>query len=143
MIVIISLFAKNNNSFSNPAARKKRIFPRQAPTLLANAQRESSTLWYPHPPPERWHEYGYCCRIECTVEETRVRFARASSLYRHGAVQGFGCSQQAFCNANGVCIDRHIACYNGVGSEKFTASELCRCPNLSYNEDVLRERSIA
>ena len=32
-----------------------------------------------------------------------------------------------------------IACYNGVGSEKFTASEL----NLSYNEDVLRERSIA
>ena len=46
MIVIISLFAKNNNSFSNPAARKKRIFPRQAPTLLANAQRESSTLWY-------------------------------------------------------------------------------------------------
>ena len=36
-----------------------------------------------------------------------------------------------------------IACYNGVGSEKFTASELYRCPNLSYNEDVLRERSIA
>ena len=35
------------------------------------------------------------------------------------------------------------ACYNGVGSEKFTASELYRCPNLSYNEDVLRERSIA
>jgi len=37
----------------------------------------------------------------------------------------------------------HLACYNGVGSEKFTASELYRCPNLSYNEDVLRERSIA
>ena len=36
-----------------------------------------------------------------------------------------------------------IACYNGVGSEKFTASELYRCPSLSYNEDVLRERSIA
>ena len=36
-----------------------------------------------------------------------------------------------------------IACYNGVGSEKLTASELYRCPNLSYNEDVLRERSIA
>ena len=31
--------------------------------------------------------------------ETRVRFARASSLHRHDAVQGFGCSQQVFCNA--------------------------------------------
>ncbi|MFR8400939.1 MAG: hypothetical protein ACLVBX_02205 [Faecalibacterium prausnitzii] len=36
-----------------------------------------------------------------------------------------------------------LTIYNGVGSEKFTASELYRCPNLSYNEDVLRERSIA
>lgn len=42
-----------------------------------------------------------------------------------------------------VCINTGIACYNGVGSEKLTASELYRCPNLSYNEDVLRERSIA
>ena len=42
-----------------------------------------------------------------------------------------------------LCIYRGTACYNGVGSEKFTASELYRCPNLSYNEDVLRERSIA
>ena len=44
-----------------------------------------------------------------------------------------------------ICICAHecTACYNGVGSEKFTASELYRCPNLSYNEDVLRERSIA
>ena len=42
-----------------------------------------------------------------------------------------------------ICIYRHTACYNGVGSEKLTASELYRCPNLSYNEDVLRERSIA
>ncbi|WP_270195628.1 hypothetical protein, partial [Faecalibacterium prausnitzii] len=41
------------------------------------------------------------------------------------------------------CIYDGIACYNGVGSEKLTASELYRCPNLSYNEDVLRERSIA
>ena len=41
------------------------------------------------------------------------------------------------------CIYVCIACYNGVGSEKLTASELYRCPNLSYNEDVLRERSIA
>ena len=38
---------------------------------------------------------------------------------------------------------RLFAVYNGVGSEKFTASELYRCPNPSYNEDVLRERSIA
>ena len=41
------------------------------------------------------------------------------------------------------CIYVCTACYNGVGSEKLTASELYRCPNLSYNEDVLRERSIA
>ena len=41
------------------------------------------------------------------------------------------------------CIYVCIACYNGVGSEKLTASELYRCPTLSYNEDVLRERSIA
>ena len=38
-----------------------------------------------------------------------------SAMQSHGlhppdAVQGFGCSQQVFCNANGVCIDRHIAC---------------------------------
>lgn len=32
------------------------------------------------------------------------------SLYPPDAVQGFGCLQQVFCNANGVCIDRHIAC---------------------------------
>ena len=44
---------------------------------------------------------------------------------------------------NGLCIYEDTACYNGVGSEKLTASELLRCPNLSYNEDVLRERSIA
>lgn len=31
-------------------------------------------------------------------------------LHPTDAVQGFGISQQVFCNANGVCIDRHIAC---------------------------------
>ena len=40
-------------------------------------------------------------------------------------------------------VGKGIACYNWVGPGKFTASELCRCPNLSYNEDVLRERGIA
>ena len=35
---------------------------------------------------------------------------QSHSLHPPDAVQGFGCSQQAFCNANGVCIDRHIAC---------------------------------
>ena len=44
---------------------------------------------------------------------------------------------------SGMLETSDIVCYNGVGSEKFTASELYRCPNLSYNEDVLRERSIA
>ena len=62
------------------------------------------------PPPERGNECGCRCRFECAVGEAGLRIARAYSLHRHGAVQGFGCSQQAFCNANGVCIDRHIAC---------------------------------
>ena len=35
---------------------------------------------------------------------------QSHSLHPPDAVQGFGCSQQVFCNANGVCIDRHIAC---------------------------------
>ena len=57
---------------------------------------------------------------------------------------GFGRSpNKHFAVQNSLCIYKDIACYNGVGSEKFTASELYRCPNLSYNEDVLRERSIA
>ena len=54
-----------------------------------------------------------------------------------------GKSRRDFLLCGPVCINTGIACYNGVGSEKFTASELYRCPNLSYNEDVLRERSIA
>lgn len=54
-----------------------------------------------------------------------------------------GKSQRDFLLCGPVCINTGIACYNGVGSEKLTASELYRCPNLSYNEDVLRERSIA
>ena len=35
---------------------------------------------------------------------------QSHSLHPPDAVRGFGCSQQVFCNANGVCIDRHIAC---------------------------------
>ena len=54
-----------------------------------------------------------------------------------------GKSRRDFLLCGPVCINTGIACYNGVGSEKLTASELLRCPNLSYNEDVLRERSIA
>ena len=54
---------------------------------------------------------------------------------------GFGASPNK--QRPGLCGHGGIACYNGVGSEKLTASELYRCPNLSYNEDVLRERSIA
>ena len=74
----------------------------------------------PRPPPEQWHGCGYCYRIECTVGEAGLRFAKASSLYRHGAVHGFGCSQQVFCNANGVCIDRHILydCSAGTAEER-------------------------
>ena len=67
------------------------------------------------------------------------------SLHPADAVhKGFGTIPTSILQRkNGVCIDKRPACYNGVGSEKFTASELYRCPNLSYNEDVLRERSIA
>ena len=58
--------------------------------------------------------------------------------------RGLGCSPTSVLQRKKCfCIDENIACYNGVGSEKLTASELYRCPNLSYNEDVLRERSIA
>lgn len=52
------------------------------------------------------------------------------------------CPNKRICK-NREPVQVYTACYNGVGSEKFTASELYRCPNLSYNEDVLRERSIA
>ena len=67
------------------------------------------------------------------------------SLRRDGAdLKGFGISQQAFCNAKIADVyTSALLATMGVGSEKFTASELYRCPNLSYNEDVLRERSIA
>jgi len=68
-----------------------------------------------------------------------VRDSSQQVLATQGAVyvQGPLLARAAYCIY--VCP----ACYNGVGSEKFTASELYRCPNLSYNEDVLRERSIA
>lgn len=38
-----------------------------------------------------------------------------------------------FAKQNSICIDVCPACYNCVGSERFTASELYRRPNLSYN----------
>ena len=61
--------------------------------------------------------------------------------------RGLGTAQQAFwiwfleirfknCKLVPACT----ACYNCVGSERFTASELYRRPNLSYNWDVQRER---
>ena len=170
MVMIISPFAKNNNSFFNPAARKKRIFPSKSPLHFADYRGESVISSYyisaprpqarsveqppqtvptasttsavrvqtanpntpcqcakrkfyplvPRPPPEQWHGCGYCYRIECTVGEAGLRFAKASSLYRHGAVHGFGCSQQVFCNASGVCIDRHILydCSAGTAEER-------------------------
>ena len=79
------------------------------------AKRKFSPL-VPRPPPERGHGCGYCYRIECTVGEAGVRAARAHPLHPPDAVQGFGCSQQAFCNANGVCIDRHILYDRSAGT---------------------------
>ena len=171
MVMIISPFAKNNNSFFNPAARKKRISPSKSPLHFADYRGESVISSYyisaprpqarsveqppqavptasttsavrvqtespntpcrcakrkfyplvPRPPPERWHGCGYCCRIECTVGEAGVRAARAHPLHPPDAVHGFVCSQQAFCNANGVCIDRHILYDRSAGT-----SEECR-----------------
>ena len=169
MVMIISPFAKNNNSFFNPAARKKRIFPSKSPLHFADYRGESVISSYyisaprpqarsveqppqtvptasttsavrvqtanpntpcqcakrkfsplvPRPPPEQWHGCGYCYRIECTVGEAGVRAARAHPLHPPDAVHGFVCSQQAFCNANGVCIDRHILydCSAGTAEE--------------------------
>ena len=67
------------------------------------------------------------------------------SLHPANAVhKGFGTIPTSILQRkNGVCIYGRPACYNGVGSEKLTASELYRCPSLGNNEDVLRERSIA
>ena len=78
---------------------------------------------------------------------------QSHSLHPLDAVQGFGCSQQVFCNANGVCIDRHIACrcrrciyvcpacgYNVIDETKIVSSKtviwLCRFPQNS-NIEVL------
>ena len=73
----------------------------------------------------------------------KERFAETRSLHRHDAEQQVWAVPNKLLQGKGLCIYKDIACYNGVGSEKLTASELYRCPNLSYNEDVLRERSIA
>ena len=73
----------------------------------------------------------------------KERFEKTRSLHRHDAEQRVWAVSNKLLQGKGLCIYKDIACYNGVGSEKLTASELYRCPNLSYNEDVLRERSIA
>ena len=73
----------------------------------------------------------------------KERFAKTRSLHRHDAEQRVWAMPNKLLQGKRLCIYKDTACYNGVGSEKLTASELYRCPNLSYNEDVLRERSIA
>lgn len=37
--------------------------------------------------------------VEALLQHPKKRFAKTRSLHRHDAVQGFGISQQAFCNA--------------------------------------------
>ena len=47
------------------------------------------------------------------------------SLRRDGAdLKGLGFPNKYFATQNGLCIYEDTACYNGVGSEKLTASEL-------------------
>ena len=65
--------------------------------------------WYD----KRLHDYSAKCYLPL---KKRVP-SSFLSLHRNGAVQGFGYSQQAFGNANGVCIDRHIACNNYEASQ--------------------------
>ena len=86
----------------------------------------------------------------CLYGDGSVPKERAACIQRMQFRKGLGISQQAFLRGagrtrskNGVVVPRGPACYNCVGSRKLTASELCRCPNLSYNEDVLRERRLA
>ena len=81
------------------------------------------------------------CTLLRSAERAFCKNAKPASA--RCRTMGLGCAQQASCNASGLCIYKDTACYNCVGSQRFTASELYRCPNLSYNEDVLRERSIA
>ena len=57
------------------------------------------------------------------------------SLHPADAVhKGFGTIPTSILQRkNGICIDECPACYNCVGSERFTTSELYRRSNLSYN----------
>mgnify|MGYP007106312575 CR=1 FL=1 len=83
-------------------------------------------------------------KIPDSLSEDRLMFSSAGAQpISLKSFRGLGFPNKHFATQKCFCIDENIACYNGVGSEKFTASELYRCPNLSYNEDVLRERSIA
>ena len=68
------------------------------------------------------------------------RFHRAACAGTVQIWKGLGFPNKHFATQNSRCIYVCPACYNCVSSERFTASELYRCPNLSYNEDVLRER---
>ena len=71
------------------------------------------------------------------------RFHRAACAGTVQIWKGLGFPNKHFATQNSRCIYVCPACYNCVGSEKFTASERYRCPSLSYNEDVLRERCAA
>ena len=86
----------------------------------------------------------------CLYGDGSVPKERAACIHWMQFGKGLGSSQQAFLHEaertrskNGRLVPVCPACYNCVGSRKLTASELCRCPNLSYNEDVLRERCLA
>ena len=60
------------------------------------------------------------------------RFHRAACAGTAQIWKGLGFPNKPFATQNGLCIYEDTACYNGVGSEKFTASERYRWPSLYF-----------
>ena len=60
------------------------------------------------------------------------RFHRAACAGTVQIRRGLGFPNKRFATRNSRCIYVCTACYNGVGSEKLTASERYRCPSLYF-----------
>ena len=80
-------------------------------TALANVQSESTTLWYAARRLNAGMDADTAAALNALWEKLGVRFAKAYSLHRHDAVQGFGISQQVFLQRKiSRCIYVCIAC---------------------------------
>ena len=69
----------------------------------------------------------------CIDTTQSVRKERAACTGTAQIRKGLGIPNKHFATQNCLCAHKGPACYNCVGSERFTASELYRRPNLSYN----------